>query len=76
VAFGKRLQNVSRTFVKNLRLHDRSTYSRDRSWYSLTHMLKACDVLSDISYNTSTIVRGGDHGRSWGKIANIPSSVN
>jgi hypothetical protein len=49
---------------KILGLGDYSAYDRNRSWYSLTHTLKACDVPSDTLYNTSTIVHGGDHDRS------------
>jgi hypothetical protein len=51
---------------ENLGLDDRSTYGRNLSWYGITHMLKVWDVLFDIQYNTSTIVRGG-------KTMNVPS---
>lgn len=58
---------------ENLGLDDRSTYGRNHSWYGLTHTLKAWDVLFDIQYNTSTIIRGGktmnvlgvNRERSW-----------
>jgi hypothetical protein len=62
-----------RTFTKcitivheNLGLDDRSAYDCDRSWYGLTHTLKAYDVLFDTQYNMSTIVRDG-------KTTNVPS---
>jgi hypothetical protein len=67
MTFRKHLPNVSRTFVRNLGLDDRSAYGRDHSWYDLSHTLKAWDVLFNTHYNTSTIVRGGDHNRSRGK---------
>ncbi len=64
-----------RTFTKcitivheNLGLDDRSAYDCDRSWYGLTHTLKAYDVLFDTQYNMSTIVRDG-------KTTNVPSGT-
>jgi hypothetical protein len=38
-----------------------SVYDFNRSGYGLTHMLKSWDVPSDIQYNTSTTIRGGNH---------------
>jgi hypothetical protein len=49
----------------NLGLGNHLGYDRDRLWYGLTHMLKAYDVLPNTQCNTSMIVRGGDHERSW-----------
>jgi hypothetical protein len=40
-------------------------YDRDRLWYDLKNMIEEGDVPSNTQYNTSTIVRGGDHKHSW-----------
>jgi hypothetical protein len=65
--FAKRIANI----CEKPRVRQSFGIGRDCSWYDLKHTLKAWDVLSDTQYNTSTIVRDGDHDCSWEKTANV-----